>query len=324
MKLLNLLVFTLFFTSAFSQKPVSIIFDTDIGPDYDDVGAMALLHALADKGECNILATMASNKHSKIAAVLNIINTYFNRPNVPIGVVRGKAINEGASQKWDSLIVSKYPHHIKNNDQIEDAVILYRKILAAQPDHSVTIVTVGFLTNMSNLLDSQPDEISPLNGKELIFKKVKRLVSMAGGFPNFKEFNVHMDAAASKNVFENWTTPILLSGFEIGNKIFTGLPLIKSKIENSPIKDAFAHSIPQREEDKNGRKSWDQTAVLVAVRGYEKYYTVMPGKMICNEDGSNAWDNKDSGHFYLVEKKSVNKMTKIINRLMLHQPKKMK
>lgn len=33
------------------QQPKRIILDTDIGPDYDDVGAMAILHALADKGE---------------------------------------------------------------------------------------------------------------------------------------------------------------------------------------------------------------------------------------------------------------------------------
>ena len=41
--------------------PVSVIFDTDMGPDYDDVGALALLHALADSGEVRILATVSSN-----------------------------------------------------------------------------------------------------------------------------------------------------------------------------------------------------------------------------------------------------------------------
>ena len=53
-----------------------------MGPDYDDVGAIALLHALADSGNCTILATMASNKHPKVAAVLNVLNTYFNRPKI--------------------------------------------------------------------------------------------------------------------------------------------------------------------------------------------------------------------------------------------------
>ena len=164
------------------HKPVSIIFDTDIGPDYDDVGAIALLHAMADSGECKILATIASNKDPYIAAVLNVLNTYFKRPAIPIAVVKGEAVNEPSREKWDSMLVKNYPHTIKNNDEAEDALVLYRKLLAAQPDASVTIVTVGFLTNMANLLQSKPDQYSPLTGKELVQRKVKQLVSMAARF----------------------------------------------------------------------------------------------------------------------------------------------
>lgn len=38
------------------KLPPAVIFDTDMGPDYDDVGAIALLHAFADKGKCRIPA----------------------------------------------------------------------------------------------------------------------------------------------------------------------------------------------------------------------------------------------------------------------------
>lgn len=41
---------------------VRLILDTDLGPDYDDVGAMAVMHALADSGYVDILATISSNK----------------------------------------------------------------------------------------------------------------------------------------------------------------------------------------------------------------------------------------------------------------------
>ena len=44
------------------EPPVSLIFDTDMAPDYDDVGALAVLHALADSGEARILATVSSNR----------------------------------------------------------------------------------------------------------------------------------------------------------------------------------------------------------------------------------------------------------------------
>src|SRR5690625_2669187 len=69
--------------------PVPIIFDTDIGPDYDDAGAITILHAMAQKGEARILATVADNKYEGIAAVLNVFNTYWGKPDIPIGVPKG-------------------------------------------------------------------------------------------------------------------------------------------------------------------------------------------------------------------------------------------
>jgi inosine-uridine nucleoside N-ribohydrolase len=307
-----------------SRRPVPIIFDTDIGPDYDDVGAMAMLHAFADNNECKILATVGSNKHKRMAAILNLFNTYFNRPRLPVGVVRGDAVNLEANQKWDSIIIEKYPHSLKENDDAEDAVSLYRRVLSKQPDKSVTIVTVGFLTNMANLLNSPPDTLSPLNGKALIAKKVKQLVCMAGRFDKemgrFKEFNVVKDAVASKKVFDKWETPIIFTGFEIGIRLFSGLPLVRSDITNSPVKEVFEISIPQDASDKNGRMSWDQTAVLIAVRGYEKYYYGVRGRIISKSDGSNGWDLKGRGHLYVKEKMPVKQVEELINALMMHQP----
>jgi inosine-uridine nucleoside N-ribohydrolase len=309
------------------RKPVSIIFDTDMGPDYDDIGAITLLHAMADSGECRILATMASNKHPYIAAVLNVMNTYFKRPGIPIGVVRGNAVNIIAGQKWDSILAADYPQTIQSNDQAENALTLYRKILAAQPDKSVTVVTVGFLTNMANLLQSAPDKFSPLNGAALIKQKVKLLVSMAARFDDemgkFKEFNVVKDSAASVTAFSNWPTPIIFSGFEIGWKIHTGLPIVNNPaISHSPVKDVFARSIPMDPNDKNGRASWDETAVLVAVRGYGKYFDVVKGTIICNADGSNGWNKNGQRDYYLVQKMPISGIEKVLNDLIMHQPKK--
>lgn len=110
-----------------------------------------------------------------------------------------------------------------------------------------------FLTNLSNLLKSPPDNISPLSGKDLVKKKVNRFVSMAGRFPEGREFNVHMDSTASEYVFQNWPGEIVLTGFEIGWEIRTGLRLIKSDIKNSPVKDVFSISIPKSEEDTEGK-----------------------------------------------------------------------
>jgi Inosine-uridine nucleoside N-ribohydrolase len=303
-------------------KPVAVIFDTDMGPDYDDVGAIALLHSFADSGKANILATMASTKYEGVAAVLSVFNTYFKKPGIPIGVPKSEAITLKDRQHWSDTLIKNYPHSIKYNSEVPDAVELYRQILATQPDKSVTIITTGFLTNLANLLRSQPDKYSSLSGRDLVSRKVKTLVSMAGGFPFFKEFNIHMDAAASKYVFENWDTQIIFSGFEIGQKIKTGLPLVNNDaIKNNPVKDVYRISIPMDIQDSAGRMSWDQTAVLVAIAGYQPFYKLQAGQIEIAADGSNTWHNKDGIQYYLVKNKPESEVQEIINRMMMHQPK---
>ena len=305
--------------------PVPVIFDTDFGPDYDDVGAITLLHAFADSGYANILATIASCKHTNVAAALSVFNTYFNRPGIPVGVVRGTAVAQADWQHWTDTVIARYPHAIRSNEEATDALVVYRKVLAAQPDASVTIITVGFFTNLANLLQSPPDKYSPLNGRALVQQKVKELVSMAGRFPEGREFNVDMDSTASAYVFTHWPTPILFSGFEIGQHIKTGLPLIQNAaIHNSPVKDAFGIAIPMAKEDADGRMSWDETAVVVAIKGWEPYYTLHKGRIICLADGSNKWDDRAVGHAYLVEKTPPDEMAKLINQWMMHQTYKQK
>jgi len=206
-----------------------------------------------------------------------------------------------------------------STSQTQDAVFLYRKILANQPDTSVVIVTVGFLTNLNDLLLSQPDSISPLNGYDLVTQKVKRLVSMAGKFPEGSEFNVREDSTSSKYVFEHWPTRIVLSGFEIGEKILTGKKLISSNLK-SPAKMAFGIAIPMSAEDKNGRMSWDQTAVFAAVRGATSAFSEVKGQMVVERSGYNRWINKDDGmHSYLVFKKSPEELSALIESYMMHE-----
>ncbi|MGH2642730.1 MAG: nucleoside hydrolase [Chitinophagaceae bacterium] len=302
-------------------KPVSIIFDSDIGPDFDDVGAITILHAMGKKGEAKILATVASNKYEGIAAVLNVFNTYWNEPDIPVGVPKGNAVDMSDPQHWSDTLLAKYPHQIDSNNEAPGAVEVYRKVLASQPDTSITILTVGFLTNLSNLLKSHGDQYSPLTGLQLVREKVKLLVSMAGAFPSGREFNMYNDSTASQYVYAHWPTKVIFSGFEIGKNIKTGLPLIHdTSIHRDPAKDVFRICIPINAEDSTGRMSWDETTTLVAVRGYKPYFTLQPGKIKINSDGSDSWDNNGHGQYYLVQKEPPQKVADVINHLMMQTP----
>ncbi len=317
------LIICMLLSGFMNAQPVSVIFDSDMGPDYDDVGAIALLHAFADKGEVNILATIASTKYDDVAAVFSAFNTYFKRPNIPIAVPKGEALELRDFQHWTDSIIKNYPHAVNSNRDVPDAVALYRRVLAIQPNNSVTIITVGFLTNLKNLLQSKADMFSPLNGEQLVKQKVKQLVSMAGRFPSGSEFNINRDFIAAKYVFDHFPAPVLFSGFEIGEKIKCGIPLIQNdSITQSPVKDVFRISIPQAKEDSAGRKSWDETAVLVGVKGYKDWYTVKQGKIIISDkDGSNTWmDDKTSKQYHLVEKAEPAVVQELIDKLIMHKP----
>ncbi len=109
------------------SKPALIIFDSDMGPDYDDVGAIAILHALADSGQAKILATIASTRYEPVAGVLNVFNTYFKRPDIPIGTPKGHGLELRDKQHWTDSLLAHYPHHYLKNDDAADAVALYRK-----------------------------------------------------------------------------------------------------------------------------------------------------------------------------------------------------
>jgi inosine-uridine nucleoside N-ribohydrolase len=298
-----------------------LILDTDLGPDFDDVGAMALLHALADSGQVNILGVFSSNKDEQVVPCIEVLNYYFNRPAIPVGAPKGEGASLGDWHKvrWTEALPAKYKHLTQRTSDAPDAVIQYRRILAGQPDHSVTICTTGFFTNLKGLLQSEADEHSLLTGKELVSRKVKLLVSMAGAFPEGREFNVFCDTGASVVVAGEWPTDIIFSGFEIGEAILTGKRLIAQPFTDSPVKEAYALCLA--EGDFDGRMSWDQTAVLTAIKGYEPYFSAERGLVQVNSDGSNTWTPDANGrHIRLIKKMPPSELAFLIESYMMHQP----
>ena len=302
---------------------VRLILDTDLGPDYDDVGAMALMHALADSGQVQILATLSSNADERVVPCIEVINAYFNRPEIPVGATKSStaaSLTTWHKEKWTDALPARYPHSTDKTSDAPDAVAVYRQLLSQQPDSSVVICTIGFLTNLKELLRSEGDAYSPLSGKELVARKVKRLVAMAGGFPQGREFNVYCDLESSKVVAEEWPTEILFSGFEIGEKILTGKKLVAMPTERSPVKEAFALSFA--EGDPDGRMSWDQTAVLVAIKGYAPYFDIERGHFKLDDaEGNNDWEVDPRGtHARLLFRMTPARLAEVIEGYMMHLP----
>ncbi len=300
--------------------PVRMIFDTDMMGDVDDVGTVALLHALADEGEVEVLAMGMSGKNPWSPLCLNALNTYFGRGEIPIGMVRGPAFDKPS--RYAEQIAKEFPRTLKSAADTPDATTLYRKVLAAEPDSSVVMVSVGQLANFANLLKSPADDFSDQDGTALVRRKVKAWVCMGGKIPEGREANLVNDGAAAAYAIAHWPTPIIFSGFEIGKDIKTGAAL-KRVAKTSPVRRAFELFNGLRD-----RESWDQTAVLFAVRGLDggldDYWDVeKAGYLHVDEDGANQWrSTPDKSHAYLVQKMDPKKIAEVIEELMLRQPRR--
>lgn len=308
-----------------TKQPVKVIFDTDMGPDYDDIGAIAMLHALADQGELEILASLASDAHVDIAPTIDLFNRYFGRPAIPIGEAdRALAPNFTAKTDWGDKLIRQFEPSLKNK-RYTPAVDVYRKVLAAQPDQSVTLITVGFMTNIAQLMASGADAYSDLSGMELINKKVKLWVCMAGGFPQGREFNVFKDEKSSYAVFPHFPRPILFTGVELGRHIKTGGKVAATKDSSNPVSVGYQINLPvYLDKPDTDRSSWDQTAVLIAARNPEQYFYVSgPGKFKVEKDGSNTWEPTEEGqHRFIMHKYPYQVIADVLDELMLHRPKK--
>ncbi|MBF0430693.1 MAG: hypothetical protein HQK83_05410 [Fibrobacteria bacterium] len=313
-----ILVLTLIIYGA-AKEPVNIIFDTDFGPDCDDAGALAILHRFADLGEARILAMAISTSNPNGPAAIDAVNTYYGRPDIPIGTMEG-------SWKPDSPYTStladtnRYPSDIGHRDNVPTAVEVYRKALEAAPDSSVTFVVVGFMYNINPLINSEPDSISPLTGLELIKKKVKHYVGMDGFYPSGPGYNWIRSYELPKEFLEKWPTETLHSGQEIGEEIRTGGVLSgnDSIVNVNPV--AMAYKIYQGA--GRDRPSYDLTAVYLAVRGLgDSLWTRSEeGCNSANLNGENTWVPGDCGHYYIIRNADESVVEDTLDALMMQKP----
>lgn len=296
-------------------SPIPVLFDTDMMGDVDDVGAVAVLHALADKGDVAILATGVCTKHPASPLCLDALNRFYGRANLPVGVVKGPAFAK--KSRYANGIAKEWPHRFDSVDDVPDVVKVYRKALAGAKDGSVVLITVGQLTNVRDLLNSKPDEHSDLSGTDLVKKKVRTWVCMGGKFPGGREANLVNDGPAAYAAIRDWPGPIIFSGWEIGQKIITGRAYAKVKGPHAAKRAYFLFN------EWQGRQSWDQTAVLYAGRGLdgglgEVWDLSPPGRMVIEKDGVNGWQTEEGGpHRYLVEKMEPGKVGEMIEKLMV-------
>ena len=311
-----------------ATKPVPIIFDTDMGNDIDDAMALAMIHNLEKRGHCQLLAVTSTKDHPKSAAFIDMLNTFYGQPDIPVGAVRNGATPEEG--RYLKLVdePKKYPHDLKSGNDAPNSIQLLRKVLAAQPDGSVVLAQVGFFTNFKRLLESVPDQNSRLTGRELIKKKVRLLSIMAGSFQTIRdnnhylEYNVKKDIPSAQKLAKDWPTRIVWSGFEIG--IAATYPHVSIErdfeyVPHHPVKDGYyAYTPPPHD-----RPTWDLTAVLYAIQPDRGYFNLSTsGQVTVENDGFTRFTPKKNGRdrFLILDQLKLARLREALVQLTSEPP----
>ncbi len=307
-RLFLLLAMCCAFAGMRAQK-MNIIFETDMGNDVDDALAIDMLYKYNKQGRINLMAVMINKEGEYPPQYIDLLNTWYKQKRIPIGRYSGTKQSVMASKNYTETICNAkdekgrplYKRSVKDYSTLLPAVSLYRKLLAKAADHSVTIVSVGFSTNIAMLLDSGADEFSSLSGRELVSQKVSRLVVMAGHIenPQYTEFNVVGDIPACQKVFNQWPTPIYMSPFELGLQIRYPARSIENDFtwtSHHPIVESYKAYMDKMED----RPTWDLTAVLYAIDP-QQFFNISPaGKIEVTEKGCTHYTKDPLGnHFYL-------------------------
>jgi inosine-uridine nucleoside N-ribohydrolase len=333
----------------------NVILDTDIWSDIDDALALAMLHALQDRHEINLVAVTVSTDEKWCASFVDLVDTFYGHATIPIGIVHD-GLNTAAFRKrypqvaWPvsryTQILSEekqpngtlvYPHRLIDGMKAPEAVSLLRKALAAQPDGSVVVIQIGYSTNLARLLDSGADAASPLNGRDLVRQKVHFLSVMAGNFADSSiegktmpkgspEFNLAADVPAAQKVFLSWPTPIVDSGFEIGLAMLYPAASIEhdfSYVKAHPIAEAYRTHVEQTSKKwPHDQATFDLTSVLYAARPDRNYFSLSnPGTITVLADGSSRFDeSKDGTHRYLIQSEEQKARTLEAMVMLVSQP----
>ncbi len=271
--------------------PQRIIIDSDLSLWWDDATAVGMANVLQQRGAVQILAVMSDIRNPLAAAALDAIDTAYGHRMIPVGAAPDSSADT-APHGYSDVLAEQLPHAIRSSSQAQPAVNLYRRVLAAQPDHSVTVVAIGGDTNLAGLLRSGPGQGSSLRGRALVARKVKKLVIEDGLFPTGGPpfTNERLDIAATQSVVaaRGWPTPIAWVDGYTGIHTKVGGSLCSSVHSKNPMRIVYQNLFNC---GPPGDGDWDGPTMLYAVGEGSEIFSELGqgGAAVINTEGGLSW-----------------------------------
>lgn len=271
-----------------SKEKSSLIIDTDIGPDCDDAGALAILFHLQKEFGFNIPAVINCTSNPFGCGAVDAIASFCHAGPFKIGLFSSREFlsdkffyNKSVSEKFS-------PAFCSGALEVSDSAEVYREVLSSSPDRGTVICAIGQFNAVAEALKKYP---------ELFNKKVRAMVSMSGAYPGGeKEYNIECAPEDAKYVLSHANFPIFFSGLEVGFELVTGFSNDDERPDN-PIWLSY-NLFPS---PGNSRFSWDLTAVHFAVTGESEFYSLSePFYADVNPDGSENITFSPGGPFRYI------------------------
>ena len=291
--------------SNYEQKDIRIILDCDMGSSTDDLFALMMLYRYMDMKRCNLLGVIVDRMGKANADIVDVLNNYYGYPDIPVGLETKGVPDPKVWITYHNLpyarttdAIPMFKRSIGDNGTYMESYKLYRKLLSEQPDKSVTIASIGFVTSLARLLESGPDEYSPLNGVELVRSKVKAIYAMGGVFGDAVEpdYNFKQAIDFSLKFFELLPKDVdmIFSPGEVGDPLDYRPELVISDMnwtDFHPIKWTY-----QFLNCNTGQKMWDPQAVIQAVEGDDFYQLSERGWVTLTPNGETIFTPDPKGN----------------------------
>jgi Inosine-uridine preferring nucleoside hydrolase len=289
-----------------------VILDTDLSRWWDDASTVGLANVLHERGKLRLLAIVSNVPNATAVAAIDAINTAYGNGDIPIGAV-ARSDADTFQHGYTDEVVRRLPNSVRNHEDVPGAVALYRRLLKKQPDNSVTIVSVGGYTNLAGLLESTRGQGSPLDGRALVTKKVKRLVQMDGIFPNggpaFTNQKIDLESASTVVGGDGWPTPIAWVDGLGGIETKVGGTLCSSATPKHPMRIVYEVLFDC---GPPGDGNWDAPTLLYAIGDRPVVFTEkgQGGAAVFNEQGGLSWASSssrpDDVYVHVVDQPALN------------------
>jgi hypothetical protein len=274
-----------------------VIIDTDLTRWWDDVTAMGIANVMEQRGKVRILGVVSDVTNRMAVAAIDAIDTAYAHGHIPVGAVAGSDADT-FTHGYTDVLASRLPHKIRDSHDAPAAVTLYRRLLARQPDHSFTIVSLGGYTNLAGLLSSTRGQGSALDGRALVARKVKRLVIedglFPGGGPPFTNQKIDLAAASAVVGGAGWPTPVAWVDGTVGIGTQVGAALCTTVAPDQPMRIAYETLFgcgPPKDGD------WDGPTMLYALGDEPGVFTELGqgGAAVINPQGGLSWQAASPG-----------------------------